>query len=486
MTRGPPDRHARPRRRGHDRPRPGRQHRQPGRGPRDTELPGGRAITIRPTKSCWAATWAARPRTSYNYQGRVYRARAPTRSSYNAGTGVWEAGDWLATDTWYDTRGNVVATRSGDGPITKSAYNGAGRLVETYTCAAEIGTTYDDVMSVADNTVVEQTQTWYNGEDLPVATATSSGWPTTPRIRTATATLTATNSYVTCATRVIDAAGRVVDQVTTAARNVVGGSPTAFFNSDGTVVDATGPAGIPGVVETLSGPAPNSGAYLVTETQYSPCAVRPARSPRSPPSGPLSTRSTTTAPSTRPSTTWPAGRSRPTRTTSTAAGGYGENDIITNYQFDTSGRLASMTVENLTADTRASLGLVRDNTLLPERTTYMYGSPYDGSLCTATVYPDSAGQLQENPQTGDWTLNTTAPTLKLRVGESIMAPTLNPPGSGPSIYMGNPAKLPGRQLVFRHYRPPRQAVPRSHTGPGWQHLFYRRLQQLHRLVRCLR
>ena len=81
----------------------------------------------------------------------------------------------------------MVATRSGDGPITKSAYDGAGRLVETYTCAAEIGTTYDNVMSVADNTVVEQTQTWYNGEDLPVATATFERLADDAKIRTATA-----------------------------------------------------------------------------------------------------------------------------------------------------------------------------------------------------------------------------------------------------------------------------------------------------------
>ena len=71
----------------------------------------------------------------------------------------------------------------------------------------------------------------------------------------------------------------------------------------------------------------------------------------------------------------------------------------------------------------------------------MYGSPYDGSLCTATVYPDSAGQLQENPQTGDWTLNTTAPTLKLRVGGEHYGAHVKPARHfGPSIYMGNPSQ----------------------------------------------
>jgi YD repeat-containing protein len=42
-------------------------------------------------------------------------------------------GDYLPTDAWYDPRGNVAKTETGEGPFQKSSYDSAGRLVASYT-----------------------------------------------------------------------------------------------------------------------------------------------------------------------------------------------------------------------------------------------------------------------------------------------------------------------------------------------------------------
>ena len=39
------------------------------------------------------------------------------------------AGDYLASETWYDRRGDVAKVVTGSGPFRKFAYDGAGRLV---------------------------------------------------------------------------------------------------------------------------------------------------------------------------------------------------------------------------------------------------------------------------------------------------------------------------------------------------------------------
>ncbi|MGB8167761.1 MAG: hypothetical protein WCF18_09750, partial [Chthoniobacteraceae bacterium] len=129
----------------------------------------------------------------YDSQDRVYESR---RYEVDPATGA--AGDYLPTDTWYDCRGLVAATRTGGGPIQKSVYDGVGELVGAYTCADAVATSnlgYASAtnVTVAD-TVVAQTQTWYFTAQNATLTAT---YQRLPGDTTTAGPLDATNSYVT-------------------------------------------------------------------------------------------------------------------------------------------------------------------------------------------------------------------------------------------------------------------------------------------------
>ena len=87
-------------------------------------------------------------------------------------------------------------------------------------------------------------------------------------------------------------------------------------------------------------------------------------------------------------------------------GAFGTSDIITRYFFDNFGRLATMRSENNTTsfdpnnpDKGTSAGTVNEDTR------YVYGCPYDGSLQTAVVYPDSTDSVRQDAN-ADWVIDS--------------------------------------------------------------------------------
>ena len=148
------------------------------------------------------------------YESRTYNVAPKTSTSPSPGT----VGDYLPTDTWYDADGNVLATRTGAGPIEKSVYNGAGEVVETYTCAESTATASLDLR---------------RGHDPASAPTRSSSRPDLVRRRRqhdrhgrlpaipgrpATGGAYRANSYVTASDRFYDAAGRDIEDVDYGAR----------------------------------------------------------------------------------------------------------------------------------------------------------------------------------------------------------------------------------------------------------------------------
>ena len=103
-------------------------------------------------------------------------------------------GDYLPSKTWYDARGHVVKTATANGLFQKYAYDGLGRMVASYTCFDTDETAYADADDVSGDTVIEQSQTWYDPAGQAVATAT---YQRLPDDTSTTGALTAANSYAT-------------------------------------------------------------------------------------------------------------------------------------------------------------------------------------------------------------------------------------------------------------------------------------------------
>ena len=65
---------------------------------------------------------------SYDDQGRVYESRV-----YSVASDGTISGSYLATDTFYDHAGNVIATYAPGGLVTKDYYDGVGRVTTQFT-----------------------------------------------------------------------------------------------------------------------------------------------------------------------------------------------------------------------------------------------------------------------------------------------------------------------------------------------------------------
>jgi RHS repeat-associated protein len=99
----------------------------------------------------------ARSETSYDNRGRVYQ----TLIYAVADTGV--VGNALVQNTWYDAAGHAIKQQSpGSQAFTKTVYDSLGRVVKTYTGYDTDETVWSDASSVADDTIVEQSETVYD------------------------------------------------------------------------------------------------------------------------------------------------------------------------------------------------------------------------------------------------------------------------------------------------------------------------------------
>ncbi|MEM1026511.1 MAG: LamG-like jellyroll fold domain-containing protein [Planctomycetota bacterium] len=120
----------------------------------------GVAVTATPASSLLRAKSTA----AYDELGRVYRSNTfavdPANGTVSANT--------LGTDVWYDARGQVVKTAAPGGVVTKSDYDGAGRLIATYTGDGGGDATYADAFDQAGDLVLEQVETTYDDASNPI------------------------------------------------------------------------------------------------------------------------------------------------------------------------------------------------------------------------------------------------------------------------------------------------------------------------------
>ena len=107
--------------------------------------------------------------TSYDDQGRVYQTQV---YDVNPTTGAVST-TALTTNDYYDHRGDLIAESAPGGLWTKSQFDGAGRDVMDYTTDGAGGATWAAASSVANDTVLEQTQTVYDGDGNAIETIDS-------------------------------------------------------------------------------------------------------------------------------------------------------------------------------------------------------------------------------------------------------------------------------------------------------------------------
>src|SRR5262249_14357870 len=110
----------------------------------------------------------AQTTTSYDELGRAYRTDT---SSVDPTTGA-VAVSILHADAWYDSWGYLVKTLDLGGLVTKTAYDGAGRLTVVYTTDGGGDASYADVLTVTGDDVLRQVETAYDGNGNVLATTT--------------------------------------------------------------------------------------------------------------------------------------------------------------------------------------------------------------------------------------------------------------------------------------------------------------------------
>ncbi|HEV2292459.1 MAG TPA: RHS repeat-associated core domain-containing protein [Tepidisphaeraceae bacterium] len=101
----------------------------------------------------------AKTSMEYDEQGRLFRS---TVHSVNQSTGATTSGG-LATDYWYDRRGNIIKSAQPGGLVMKMAYDGAGRTIKSYATDGGGDTVYGDADDATNDMVLEQTEYAYDG-----------------------------------------------------------------------------------------------------------------------------------------------------------------------------------------------------------------------------------------------------------------------------------------------------------------------------------
>ena len=107
--------------------------------------------------------------TSYDDQGRAYKQQ---RYEVNQSTGALSAVA-LTTNTYYDHRGDAIATYAPGGSVTKDQYDGEGRVVSDATTDGAGGMTWSNAGSLAGDDVLTQTLTTYDLDGNPTQVTTA-------------------------------------------------------------------------------------------------------------------------------------------------------------------------------------------------------------------------------------------------------------------------------------------------------------------------
>ncbi len=107
---------------------------------------------------------------SYDELGRVYLSEVYSVNDYPyvGGIGTYA----LDTNTWYDSRGNVIKTSEPGGLVQKMVYDGAGRVTTSYTTDGGGDSGYSDASTVTGDAVLEQDETAYDASGNVLSTTT--------------------------------------------------------------------------------------------------------------------------------------------------------------------------------------------------------------------------------------------------------------------------------------------------------------------------
>jgi YD repeat-containing protein len=122
----------------------------------------------------------AKQTAAYDDQGRVYQS-----SVYSVDPSTGTVGSSITTNAFYDHNGNVLAVFTPGQPTMKYLYDGANRVTATYTtdggAVNNSGSPlldWSDAGSVANDVVVSETDTTYDGDDNTILTVSKDRLPT--------------------------------------------------------------------------------------------------------------------------------------------------------------------------------------------------------------------------------------------------------------------------------------------------------------------
>jgi len=93
----------------------------------------------------------------YDELGRGYQTRQYSVTIDTSGNGTISSTNSLAARTFYDRRGNVIATYSPGGVVKKSVFDGAGRLLRSYVSDGATDSGWASASSLTGNNVLEET-----------------------------------------------------------------------------------------------------------------------------------------------------------------------------------------------------------------------------------------------------------------------------------------------------------------------------------------
>jgi YD repeat-containing protein len=338
----------------------------------------------------------AQTETSYDSQGNVYQSQ-----TYNVNPVSGQTGDYLATNYWYDGDGNLLATQTGsNGAFQKYAYDGLGDQVESYVCyGAGDASAWGSAVSASYDTVIQQTQTFYDAAGEAVATATFEALPgaswSGPLLVMPNYYYSASDCYETGSATFYDGIGRDVEEVNYGHERSSDSTLYLLVPFNGSQSNLNvGSDGVPVVAEQNPQATDSSTNYLVSQTVYN--APTPAgQAVDAIDNAGIDDRTIYD----------PEGRV--TRTIQDYTTGSGDfsggipaagdtgKDVTTDYKYDSAGRLAAQVAYD-----------AKGTTTVAEQTTYLYDCATDASLPTAVVAPDSTDTLTHNTTTGDWTITS--------------------------------------------------------------------------------
>jgi RHS repeat-associated protein len=110
----------------------------------------------------------ARATTSYDEQGRPYRAQV---SSVDQSNGTIST-NGLTTDLWFDHRGLWIKQAVPGGLVQKMTYDGAGRVTKTYATDGGGDSGWGDAGTVTGDTVLTQSESQYDADGNVLLTIT--------------------------------------------------------------------------------------------------------------------------------------------------------------------------------------------------------------------------------------------------------------------------------------------------------------------------